>query len=232
MRFPRLATLFLALAARAAAQSGPRLPACPQGPLVDTPPMALEDFIAFRPLGFLPVPIHIFPAKHSSFSLALPGEPTPERPVRFPGKAWVTEVVSTHYGDGRTGYQMVFRPCREFDIDERLKSESKRLPRDCYDFIDRTGTIGKCQARLLYDFRDVTVDGGRAGFAGFRNGAARRPLRTVIHDQTGNSARKPGIPFPLRVPLLRGAARHRARQGPIRVGRRRQPATWTSSAAS
>jgi len=34
----------------------------------------VADFIAFRPLGFLAPPIHMLPAKHSAFSMALPGQ--------------------------------------------------------------------------------------------------------------------------------------------------------------
>src|SRR3989344_5618744 len=48
------------------------IPSCYQGPEFNTIPMALSDFRAFRPLGFVAIPIHIFGAKHSNFSIILP----------------------------------------------------------------------------------------------------------------------------------------------------------------
>ena len=50
------------------------LEACRDEPLFDHIPMALEDFRAFRPLGFVSIPIHIFGAKHSNFAINLPDE--------------------------------------------------------------------------------------------------------------------------------------------------------------
>ena len=43
------------------------------------------------------------------------------------------------------------------------------------------------------------------------------------HDQRRNPPRQQGAPVSRGLPLLQGAARHRPRQGPVRLGRRRQP---------
>ncbi len=94
-----------------------QIPACPEinQPLFNTLPMALKDFLAFRPLGFTSPPIHVFPAKHSNFTLALPGETPPKKPVYFPGDVWLTEINTTEYGGlNKTGYGITFYPCREF----------------------------------------------------------------------------------------------------------------------
>ena len=71
-----------------------QLSACPgvSTPLFDTIPIDPFDFLAFRPLGFLSPPIHLFPAKHSSFSMTLPGQAAVARPVRAPGRVWVKEI--------------------------------------------------------------------------------------------------------------------------------------------
>jgi hypothetical protein len=61
-----------------------RIPACPvdiKAPLFITPPMASGDYLAFRPLGWTSPPTHVFPAKHSNFALALPGQAPPHKPV-------------------------------------------------------------------------------------------------------------------------------------------------------
>ena len=170
---PRLlvrAIAAMALTLPAVAQPEPRLPTCPEGPLFDTLPIAPEDFLAFRPLGFLSLPIHIFPAKHSSFTFVAPGQPAPERTVRFPGRVWVTQVTSTRFPNGNSGYQMVFYACREFrsylyhlkDINESVKAAFEAGEKRCYDYIDMSGTIVKCDGRLFHE-----VQGGEiAGLSG------------------------------------------------------------------
>jgi len=95
------------------------VPPCPAdiAPMFTVLPMALDNFLAFRPLGFLSPPIHVFPAKHSSFTLALPGQTPPRRPVYFPGDVWVTEVnVAEWEGRDQAGYGVTFYPCREFKL--------------------------------------------------------------------------------------------------------------------
>ncbi|MBM4435022.1 MAG: hypothetical protein FJ028_07975 [Chloroflexi bacterium] len=76
--------------------------------------MRPSDFLAFRPLGWTSPTIHVFPAKHGNFALALPGQTPPVRPVVSPGRIWVTEINSTQFGPTKTGYGITFYPCAEF----------------------------------------------------------------------------------------------------------------------
>jgi hypothetical protein len=155
----RAASAFLLTVAALHGQTSPGLPACPDGPLFQVIPMAAGDFIAFRPLGFVSIPIHFFPAKHSSFVLALPGEPTPVRDVRFPGDAWVVDIFSTEFSSGVTGYQMQFQPCDKVrsyfyhlrDISPALKDAFDASEKRCFrqDFADGSSVV-KCQARLFH----------------------------------------------------------------------------------
>jgi hypothetical protein len=154
MTIPRLLGTFLLVVA-AGAQPNPSLPGCPDGPLYSVIPMAVDDFLAFRPLGFLSVPTHMFPAKHSSFAMSLPGTETPEKPVLFPSDVWVTEIWSyrsANYG----GYQIYFQPCDRVrayffhlkDISDSLKAAFQAGDKRCADFNDPQGVIVKCQARV------------------------------------------------------------------------------------
>lgn len=91
------------------------VPACSgDSPLFDTIPMVPSDFLAFRPLGWTSPTIHVFPAKHGNFALALPGQSPPVRPVVSPGRIWVTEINTAEFGPTKTGYGITFYPCREF----------------------------------------------------------------------------------------------------------------------
>lgn len=154
-----------------AAQSVPGLPACPDGPLFQVIPMAADDYVAFRPLGFLSVPIHFFPAKHSSFILALPGEPTPRREVRFPANAWVIDVLSTKFSTGNTGYQMQFHPCDKVrsyfyhlrEVSPALQNAFDNADKRCFEqtFGDGSSVV-KCQARLMFQ----VAAGDLAGYTG------------------------------------------------------------------
>ncbi len=150
----RLLCVF-SFAAVACAQPNNQLPACPDGPLFSVIPMALEDFLAFRPLGFVGLPSNAFPVKHSSFSIALPGTVTPERQVLFPGDLWVTEIWSyrsASYG----GYQLYFQPCAQVrgyffhlkDIAPALKDVFNAAPQVCEDYPDPSGIIVKCRAQV------------------------------------------------------------------------------------
>ncbi|MBI3681537.1 MAG: hypothetical protein HY235_14225 [Acidobacteria bacterium] len=120
-------------------------------------------------LGFLSVPTHLFPAKHSNFSLALPGVETPQKPVLFPADVWVTEVWSyrsANFG----GYQLYFQPCDRVrayffhlkDISDALKAAFEAGEKHCSDFQDPQGTIVKCQARVQYK----AAAGEQAGISG------------------------------------------------------------------
>lgn len=111
------ATASVPPASTAAPSGGPlaALPPCGSDPLFDTLPMSPSDFLAFRPLGWTSPTIHVFPAKHSNFALALPGQAPPVRPVVSPGRVWVTEVNSASYGTtGKVGYGITFYPCRDY----------------------------------------------------------------------------------------------------------------------
>jgi hypothetical protein len=91
-----------------------KLPSCPATPVFSTLPVATSDFLSFRALGFLSPPIHLFPAKHSNFTVVLPGEKNPHVPVVFPGDGWVTEIWSTRdLASESRGYQIYFQPCKE-----------------------------------------------------------------------------------------------------------------------
>lgn len=162
--------LLLLIAFPLFAQPEPRLPPCPDGPLLDTIPIALDEFTAFRPLGFTSLPVHIFPAKHSAFTFGPPGEIAPERTVRFPARVWVTQITSTRFPSGASGYQMTFYVCREFrayfyhlkDINPAVKAAFESGEKRCYDYVDLTGTIVKCDGRLFHEAQSGEV----AGFSG------------------------------------------------------------------
>lgn len=89
---------------------------CIDQPVFSVLPMAETDFFAFRPLGFVAPPIHVLPAKHSSFSVTPPGETGYRRfPVVFPGDVTVTSINTTEWiGQNKTGYQLYFSPCDGF----------------------------------------------------------------------------------------------------------------------
>ena len=106
------------------------LPACTGAPVLDRLPLALDDFRAFRPLGFTSVPIHIMPARFSAFSRSLPGETRPPAAIVFPGDAWVTQVLTTEFPTtGARGFQITFSPCRHLKLSfNHIGSLSERLP--------------------------------------------------------------------------------------------------------
>ncbi|MBI3979950.1 MAG: hypothetical protein HY331_17385 [Chloroflexi bacterium] len=154
-----------------------QVPVCPDlaTPLFTTIPMRLEDFRAFRPLGFVSPPIHVFPAKHSSFALALPGEPPPRRPVYLPGDVWVIEITWTEYvGLNKTGYGLTFYPCRELkayfghlsSLSDRLLQEAKTGDVRCNPPYQTGGTTVKgCRSV-------VSLRAGAGEVAGFSGDAA------------------------------------------------------------
>ncbi|MDZ4798656.1 MAG: hypothetical protein SGI92_10875 [Bryobacteraceae bacterium] len=167
--------VFALLASAALAQQPQQpqnqLPDCPDGPVFSVLPFALEDFLAFRPLGFVSLPVHLFPAKHSAFVMALPGDPTPVRQMRFPGDMWVTEIWSTAYPSGGSGYQLYYQPCRQMrgyfnhlgSLSDRLKAIFDAAPsKSCYDFNDQTGVIVKCSVRVF----EKVLAGEHAGASG------------------------------------------------------------------
>ncbi|MBI3914427.1 MAG: hypothetical protein HY327_09645 [Chloroflexi bacterium] len=136
------------------------IPACPADistPLLTTVPIDLENFIAFRPLGFLSPPIHTIPAKHSAFSMTLPGQQPQKKPVKSPGKAWVAEIWEASFSAGNKNYQVFIYPCREVKIyfghivsvSEKLQAEFKKGEPRCNSFQDGTSTVTTCRREQL-----------------------------------------------------------------------------------
>lgn len=151
-------------------------PSCPQGALFSVLPMDPRDFRAFRPLGFPQPPVHVLGAKHSSFTINLPGEPAVSgKPVRFPADATVTEIVSTESREG-TGYQLTFFPCREFKsyffhlgtLAAPLEAALKGQGASCqdFDFGAQGGRIRKCTARVSVAVKAGDPVGGNDQFGG------------------------------------------------------------------
>lgn len=134
-------------------------------------------FRSFRPLGFPQPPIHIFGAKHSSFTINLPGAtPVSGLPVRFPSAATVTDITSTTSTQG-SGFQVSFAPCRDLKsylfhlgtlspaLEAALAASSPR----CQDFdfgAAGGGRVRKCEARLSLAVAAGDPAGGSDAFAG------------------------------------------------------------------
>lgn len=161
------------------AHKNTHIPTCPDGPLFDTLPMELSDFKAFRPLGFLSPPNHLLPAKHSSFSINLPGESTTGKLIRFPGAATVTEIWTTASAEHRS-YQLIFYPCRDFkayffhlgSISSRLQRALHTQEDQCEYFQDGRSTIKKCRYSVSLSVTSGEVAGTSDGLGGVDFGAA------------------------------------------------------------
>lgn len=159
-----------------AQQAGPgSVPACSgDGPLFDTIPMQPSDFLAFRPLGWTSPTIHVFPAKHGNFALALPGQTPPVRPVVSPGRIWVTEINSTDFGAGKTGYGITFYPCRDFKayfghlsgLSEKLLATNGAQKQCSPSYQSGGATVTPCRALVNVELAPgeaVGVSGDAAG---------------------------------------------------------------------
>ncbi len=143
--------------------------------------MARVDFLAFRPLGWTSPPTHVFPAKHSNFALALPGEAPPQRPVYAPGDFWLTEVNSTEYvGLNKTGYGITFYPCKEFKsyfghlsaISEKLLAVSKAGNVKCNPpYQTGNTTVNTCRTELVFKVNAGELIGYSGDAAGVDFGA-------------------------------------------------------------
>lgn len=150
-------------------------------PLFSTLPMALGDFLAFRPLGWTSPPTHVFPAKHSNFALALPGETPPQRAVYAPGEFWLTEVNSTEYvGLNKTGYGITFSPCREFKsyfghlsgLSEKILTASKAGNVRCNPpYQTGNTTVNTCRTELVFRVTPGELIGYSGDAAGVDFGA-------------------------------------------------------------
>ena len=93
--------------------------ACPSDvntPLLTMLPIDPKDFMAFRPLGFQSPPIHMFPAKHSAFSMTKPGDKPVAKPFKSPGKMWVVEIWEASFSTGGKNYQVFTFPCNQVRI--------------------------------------------------------------------------------------------------------------------
>jgi hypothetical protein len=138
------------------------LPLCGVDPVFDRLPLATADFIAFRPLGFVSIPIHVFPAKHSAFARSAPGDTRPPAPVVFPGHAWVTGVnEATFLASGEVGYSVTFRPCRDLrasfghigTVDSALRTAMSAVTPTCQevDTGPASGIVRKCEYGLMHE---------------------------------------------------------------------------------
>lgn len=149
----------------------PSLPAgtspCPGSiatPIFDTVPLSVGDFVAFRPLGFLSVPIHMFPAKHSAFSMTLPGATPVPKAFRSPARARVTEIWEASFSTGGANYQVYLYPCAEMRVYVgHLRTLSAKLLAAfrggtpvCNTFQDASATVTTCRRNGL----TITVESG------------------------------------------------------------------------
>lgn len=143
-----------ATSSQSSQQSGPTyVAACPADiatPLFGTSPVALADFISFRPQGFMSTPIHMFPAKHSAFSMTQIGATAVPKPVRAPSKATVTEIYeATFSATGKKNYQIFMYPCREVrayfghavTISDKLAAEFAKETPKCNSFDSGVGSL-------------------------------------------------------------------------------------------
>ncbi len=133
-----------------------RIPACAADistPLFDTLPIDPSEFLAFRPLGFMSPPIHMFPAKHSAFSMTLPGQKPVAKPVRAPGPVWVAEIWEASFSTGGANYQVFVYPCREVrvyfghlaSLSRTLLTALETSAPKCNSFFDGTAVVTTCR---------------------------------------------------------------------------------------
>jgi hypothetical protein len=159
---------------RGPASAGP----CSDGPLFNHIPMALSDFRAFRPLGFVTQPSHILGAKHSNFSINMPGESKKGLRVEFPSDAVVATIVSTESRQS-SGYQMTFYPCDNFKsyffhlgtIADKLAQEFKNGKATCQEIGTGADVIKKCQVDTELKVKSGELAGTSDGFGGVDFGA-------------------------------------------------------------
>lgn len=144
-----------AAASALAAVATPGLPPCPAvgAPLFDTLPIAAADFIAFRPLGFLSPPVHMFPAKHAAFSMTPPGEAVVPKPVRAPGRGWVKEIWEATFASGGKNYQLYVYPCADVRVyighvatlSAKLAAEIPKASPSCNAFGEGATKVTTCR---------------------------------------------------------------------------------------
>jgi hypothetical protein len=142
----------------------PSCPSNPNTPLFDVIPIDPGDFLAFRPLGFMAPPIHMFPAKHSAFSMTPPGASPMPRPVRAPGRVWVKEIWEATFSTGGGNYQLFVYPCSEVrvyfghvaTITDKLMTEMRKRPSACNSFFDGRSTVTTCR----YENMSIVLESG------------------------------------------------------------------------
>lgn len=132
----------------------PPCPVDPATPVFDTLPLQPDEFLAFRPLGFLSVPIHVFPAKHSAFSMTPPGQSAQPRPVRAPARAFVAEIYEASFSStGNRNYQVYLYPCASLrvyfghlaTISERLLAAFNAGTPQCNTFFEGSSMVTTCR---------------------------------------------------------------------------------------
>jgi hypothetical protein len=141
-------------------------PADPAEPLFTILPIATADFMAFRPLGFMAPPIHMFPAKHSAFSMTPPGQAAVPRTVVAPGRMWVGEIWVATFSTGGGNYQVFTYPCRDVriywghiaTIGDKLAAAQGGVTPTCNSFPDGTATVTTCRHTGL----SVLLEAGEA----------------------------------------------------------------------
>lgn len=156
---------------------------CPKDinePLFSVIPMELGDFRSFRPLGFINPPIHIFGAKHSNFTINLPGE-TPKTGllVKFPSDATVTQITTTYGDQGDTGYQVTFYPCEQFKsylfhletIADTLAQDIAKDQGKCQEFNFGNSKTKKCEKKTALKVKAGDPVGTNDRFGGVDWGA-------------------------------------------------------------
>lgn len=157
----------------------PELPACPDGPIFNKIPVDLKEIKAFRPLGFITLPYHMFGAKHSAFTINLPGEKRTDIPVYFPGDAWVTLITSIE-APIQSGYSLSFYPCSTFKayfghlgkISPHLETEFRKSETACQELNhDGKNPMKKCYAEVLIPVKSGELAGFSDGMAGVDFGA-------------------------------------------------------------
>lgn len=156
---------------------------CPKDinePIFSVIPMELNDFRSFRPLGFINPPIHIFGAKHSNFTINLPGETVKSGlAVKFPSDAIVTQITTTYGDQGDTGYQITFYPCEQFKsylfhlgaIADALAQDIATDQGKCQDFNFGNSKTKKCEKKTSLKVKAGDPVGTNDRFGGVDWGA-------------------------------------------------------------
>lgn len=103
------------------------------------------------------MPIHVFPAKHSAFSMTLPGTAAVPKPLHAPGRVRVAEIWEASFSTGGRNYQIYVYPCSQVrvyfghvaSLSDRLLAEFNREPPKCNSFNDGTATVTTCRREGL-----------------------------------------------------------------------------------